>query len=559
MTRAEYEEIENNIKSIRAGRTRRVAEHRQHVSFSMGAKFSRSYVTRPKNKFSKQVVVKMISNLPTDRISACLNYTLENSLDGFAINEKGERVKTDKVLREWGNDFGLNKNSKDAWHLMFSIKEPCDNERTLKKLEASVRDVLGNNFAGHKYAFVLHTHQNNPHIHLILNKRNDFTKKKIHFNSRDEIKDFFDDVRTNFAYALGTRGLKYENKHFYQKDIKAEFNKIKKNIKLEADDYIAKDAVADYYLKIQNKNKEKERTTASRIDAMNAELEILKKENFELERLFWELRKNKNKRYFKVGKQLGEHNKILKAKRYAVLNENKKLDKIINQGFKINEMHLVHYKDQSAGLALLENFTYNFKKIYPKNSPLKPNKADFEMYHKARRAIAVHRNRESDLARKYFEDSLVLTRMFGSEQNIFKLSKALDVLDKSLHIYEHSALNNGEMTDFLKTLKSNKEFMTNVANKRFERVSQRLLKAEKINANDFLYKEYIKCTQVLGVKADEQILIKVKEEQKLYKDVLAKRGIKIAKLYSKSHSSAHDKSQNSSNERGGRERVFIKK
>ena len=52
-------------------------------------------------------------------------------------------------------------------HLIFSINEPCDDQKKLRALKESVHNVLGLNFSGHKYAFVLHTHQNNPHVHVV--------------------------------------------------------------------------------------------------------------------------------------------------------------------------------------------------------------------------------------------------------------------------------------------------------------------------------------------------------------------------------------------------------
>lgn len=41
-----------------------------------------------KNNFTKQSVIKMISNLPKTSIKKCIDYALKNSLDGYAINEK---------------------------------------------------------------------------------------------------------------------------------------------------------------------------------------------------------------------------------------------------------------------------------------------------------------------------------------------------------------------------------------------------------------------------------------------------------------------------------------
>lgn len=78
---------------------------------------------------------------------------------------------------------------------------------------------------------------------------------------------------------------------------------------------------------------------------------------------------------------------------------------------------------------------------------------------------------------------------------------------------------------------------------------QRLLKAEKISKDDFLFKEYFKGVEVLGVRADERLL-EIKNEKRLYKDVLAERGIKIAKP--NAHSFSHKNHDLSSERDGGR-------
>ncbi|MBQ9292686.1 MAG: relaxase, partial [Campylobacter sp.] len=45
----------------------------------------------------------------------------------------------------------------------------------------------------------------------------------------------------------------------------------------------------------------------------------------------------------------------------------------------------------------------------------------------------------------------------------------------------------------------------------------------KIDKNDFLFKEYFKGVELLDKKADER-LVKIKNEKRLIKDVLAERG-----------------------------------
>ncbi|GAA9772031.1 hypothetical protein VN0299_13460 [Helicobacter pylori] len=81
---------------------------------------------------------------------------------------------------------------------MFSIDENC-NEKNLKALELSVYQTLTNTL-GYDYPFImkLHTHQNNPHVHVIINKTNKITHKQLRFNSKDSCKEFYHTLRETF-------------------------------------------------------------------------------------------------------------------------------------------------------------------------------------------------------------------------------------------------------------------------------------------------------------------------------------------------------------------------
>lgn len=535
-TDAQWDEF---FKSINAGRTRHTKNEHKNVSFGS------AHISYAKNSFSKntkQSVVKMISNLPQESIKRCIDYALKNSLDGCAINEKGERVDSDDVMKTWSKDFGTNKNSKDAWHLMFSINEPCDDKKTLEALTDSVREILGRNFTGHKYAMVLHVHQNNPHVHVVLNKRNDWTKRKIHFDSRDEIKDFFDEVRTDFAYSLGARGLKYENKNALHKDLKKEFSKIKTSINLERDDYTAKDVTLEYFDKMQEKNKKEYDAVSSCIKAMSDDIDVLKKANDELARQFLLYVQKKGKKRFKLGKELKQSNQILLKKRKNLIKEIKRLDKISFRATQLNDMYLAHYKERTDALKTLENFSYNYNKIHPHGKG--SSKADWLNYKKVRRSIAVLRGRD-DEAKKYFDDSLVATRMLGRNESLFGLNKKLEILDKSLYVLHHSDTPDDEKNELKKRLSDNKEFITDMCKKRFEYIQSKLLKSEKIDKDGFLFKEYFKGVSMLEATPDER-LVKIKNERKLYTEAMSERGVKISTSYTPSHS----KNLNNDHDRG---------
>lgn len=107
-----------------------------------------------------------------------------------------------------------------AWHLAFSIDEPITDEN-LAILQKSVREALDMQLGGeYKYMIAIHAHQNKPHCHAIINKTSKFTKYKLHFDSRDEIKNFFFDLREHFKSALmgNSRGkLVYDNSYAYER------------------------------------------------------------------------------------------------------------------------------------------------------------------------------------------------------------------------------------------------------------------------------------------------------------------------------------------------------
>ncbi|CUU87892.1 hypothetical protein [Campylobacter hyointestinalis] len=113
-------------------------------------------------------------------------------------------------------------------------------------------------------------------------------------------------------------------------------------------------------------------------------------------------------------------------------------------------MKLENYKDRSNALTLLEKFNRNYNELYPKNRGA--SKADFENHKKAKRAIAVLRNKKDDDAKKYFDDSLIVTRMLGRNESLFKLGKKLEILDKNLYILEHSELGIDEAKEYKKGL-----------------------------------------------------------------------------------------------------------
>lgn len=194
---------------------------------------------------SKQVVIKNIGNLKLNHLKSSLNYVITNSkksaqdeIDNShlanaldyatstaisVIDEDGDIVDSSQSILDWWADDLKNQraNANLAWHLAFSIDEPVTDEN-LAILQKSVQETLTLSLGGsYKYIIAIHAHQNKPHCHAIINKTNIYSKKKLHFDSRDEIKDFFFNMRENFKSALlgNSRGkLVYDNSYAFERD-----------------------------------------------------------------------------------------------------------------------------------------------------------------------------------------------------------------------------------------------------------------------------------------------------------------------------------------------------
>lgn len=194
---------------------------------------------------NKQVVIKNIGNLKLNHLQNSLNYVITNSkksaqdeIDNShlanaleyatasavsVIDENGDIVDSSKSILDWWSEDLKNQktNANLAWHLAFSIDEPVTDEN-LAILQKSVQETLDMSLGGsYKFMIAIHAHQNKPHCHAIINKTHIYSKKKLHLDSRDEIKDFFFNMREHFKSALlgNSRGkLVYDNSYAFERD-----------------------------------------------------------------------------------------------------------------------------------------------------------------------------------------------------------------------------------------------------------------------------------------------------------------------------------------------------
>ncbi len=185
----------------------------------------------------KQVVIKNIGNMTRLHSKRAMDYIAKHG--ELVRDEFFNEVNYNDIAEQWNEQFEKLLENKSrvkncALHLVFSIDENC-NEKNLKALELSVYQTLTNTL-GYDYPFImkLHTHQNNPHVHVIINKTNRITNKQLRFNSKDSCKEFYHTLRETFKdylFANSKGELQYSNTpNIYKaiKDIEAELDTLEK-------------------------------------------------------------------------------------------------------------------------------------------------------------------------------------------------------------------------------------------------------------------------------------------------------------------------------------------
>ncbi len=185
----------------------------------------------------KQVVIKNIGNMTRLHSKRAMDYIAKHG--ELVRDEFFNEVNYNDIAEQWNEQFEKLLENKSrvkncALHLVFSIDENC-NEKNLKALELSVYQTL-TNALGYDYPFImkLHTHQNNPHMHVIINKTNRITNKQLRFNSKDSCKEFYHTLRETFKdylFANSKGELQYSNTpNIYKaiKDIETELDTLEK-------------------------------------------------------------------------------------------------------------------------------------------------------------------------------------------------------------------------------------------------------------------------------------------------------------------------------------------
>ncbi|PAF51044.1 relaxase/mobilization nuclease domain-containing protein [Helicobacter sp. 13S00477-4] len=388
-----------------------------NISFSNIGSLYNLDKTNQSNKTSKQVVIKNISNLSANGIKNALNYIIKNSLGSTCLNQDDETKTQQEVLKDWQKDFSSKKDAKEAMHLIFSIDEEFT-KQNLETLEKSLKTTMRKNFNGYKYIMVKHTHQNNPHIHILVNKNNLYTNKKLHFNTKRDCKNFFNQLREDFKDCLNhyNSNFSYENKYKFQRDLSFEklYPDTQKDISIE---------LAKNLKQIAKKISMNELN----IEVLNEEIESLTTQQERLRKDFIHYKNFKIASKLKnIHMQLRDKYKIKKQLFY----EHKELNNTY-KSFDAQRRNLAHndYSQFKRQKAIIDFIKQNKKscKFF--------SKSFIETLKSIQSNIALSKQKVLSNSLGYIKDNLMLLKVF-KDANVFKIDEAIDILNKDLNVLE---------------------------------------------------------------------------------------------------------------------------
>lgn len=476
---------------------------------------------------SKQVVIKKLSNLDRNGAKNALSYVIRNSNTDFALNQDGEFKNLAQIMRAWSKDFTDKKNAKEVLHLCFSIKEDLDeNGRIERILKNAVNDVMRKNFFLYKYVLVLHTHQSNPHIHVLINKNNIMDGQKFHLNNA-EFKPFFNQLRNDFAQSLNAQGLNYHNHYKLENDLA----KIQKEI--VQNNFLSKLNVLDDLNQLQVKVKKKIKALKNKI----YELEENLKKDFALQD---ELRHNLGelKRQMQVAKDMRIFNKEFGKAFHHNLDNLSSLNEIITQRFTqlkmlrkdLNILEQDSHKFDFQKLALKHEQEQEFSNLIQKKRYLEfitthidrktLTKSEINLKIKAiQQDIFLSEANASFMVKENIKASLLTNSLLGQDNNAFALTRAYKELEKNLFmlkeckqfikddVWADDETRQTKIFDkFEQRLESNQDVILDLINQRFLLLQKEIeLKKKNNTLKHYQVKEYEKASAFLNKNNREEI------------------------------------------------------
>lgn len=479
-----WEEYWEEYKKIDRAYTKQELPKNYRIIFGKavsGYSFSKKFISN----YSKQVLVKMIANMGALRTKNALAYVIRNSDDNLAINEKGEEVSLKEILNDWSKTYSTRENAKEAWHLVFSIDENFLSIKNIENLKESVKETMDTNFFGHKYAMVLHTHQAKPHVHIVLNKYNFLENKRLHFKNKDEIKNLFSTVRDDFSYALKARGLNYENKNSLEKDLEKSYKKLKQNEEiLEVDTSYG---VQKVFQESEQFFEKKFELKKQRFTALQNQYEEVKRNRLELELLLEQYIRDKNKKMFKLFKEIKRQGKELRLRANELGREAKNLYNMSYQFEAFKEKHKELYKNRFESVVLKRKFLQDYERFFPKHKGA--SKKDIQNYYIIKKSLAQQEKLAEKTLKTYSKS--FYKELFFENTTLFQLQKQYKTLEENIYLLNTADLFlKGESESYIKQLEKNKEFIKELSQKRFEKIEKIVLEKKQIGKETFLIKEY---------------------------------------------------------------------
>lgn len=448
---------------------------------------SRAILPQKSSAFSKQVVIKLLSNLSSNGVKNALSYVIRNSAFDFAFNESHQPIRIDEILRQWQKDFSTQPNAKEAWHFTFCLDE-LKSECNIKALQDSVKEVMQTHFYGYKYVSVLHTHQHKPHIHIILNKTNIFTHKKLHFNNKQEIKDFWNLLREDFKNALNFHNpnFNYKNSYRYERNLLKESAKASIEIPLNIAENIAKQ-IAALESKIQLYETKSHNLTKTIFQHMQEKRKLIN----ELKLLI----QSGNKCYFQLLNSIKATNKELCSLRQSNKGYQTQKKQLQEQIRKLREQRL-YYKSSYDGLAKKQAYAEFLR-------TKKQTKADIFVLRQIQSEIALNEKNLAKNTESQINADLIMARTLHKKSNAFVMIGIAKDLDSHLKALAHIEISDSvreTLQDYETKLLENKAFVLKMCQQKVM-ILQEYLKGKK---SPYKLKELNALCNFLGLENQTQ-------------------------------------------------------
>lgn len=401
----------------------------------------KAYNNLGKEKYNcKQVVIKTLSNLNRLGAKNALSYVIRNSNTDFALNQDGELQSLTQIMNDWSKDFTHKKNAKEVLHLAFCIDEKLDEYGRIESiLKNAVSEVMQKNFYLYKYAIVIHSHQNKPHAHILINKNNRINGQKFHL-SNAEFKPFFNQLRNDFAKSLNARGLNYHNHYKLEKDLLKLKNEINQNA------FISKRNVLDELTQLQLSVDKKIKAKYKKINALKEDLKNHKAKQDEVRQNLGRL-----KTKMQHSKDMGVFNKEFNKTFFQNLNNLKTINeeikekyshlKLINKDLNILEKDYNKFSYQKLILRHDENQEFsnliqkkNYLDFITSNIDRKTlTKSEINLKIKAiQQDIVLSESNANEMLKENIKASLLTSSLLGKDNNAFVLIRAFKELEKNV-------------------------------------------------------------------------------------------------------------------------------